>query len=101
MRARRALGVFPWARAKSVFTSPGAIALTRTFFGPHSAARLRTRWWSAALETAVGADHGAGKEAADRAYHDEAPRLSGRLGALRHAFERHRGEPQRASRCSP
>ena len=26
------------------------MALTRTFFGPHSAARLRTRWCPAAFE---------------------------------------------------
>src|SRR6185295_11748828 len=38
------------ALAKSVLIRPGAMALTRTFFGPHSAARLRTRWWSAAFE---------------------------------------------------
>ena len=30
------------ARAKSVRISPGAMALARMFFGPHSAARLRT-----------------------------------------------------------
>src|SRR5262245_7681495 len=36
------------ARANSVLISPGAMTLTRTFFGPHSAARLRTRWWPAA-----------------------------------------------------
>src|SRR5690606_4171113 len=38
------------ARANSVRTRPGAIAFTRTFFGPHSAARLRTRWWPAAFD---------------------------------------------------
>ena len=36
------------ARAKSVFTSPGAMALTRTF-GASSTARCLVRWMSAAL----------------------------------------------------
>ena len=38
------------ARAKSVFTSPGATQFTRTFFGPHSQARLRASAKSAAFE---------------------------------------------------
>src|SRR5947199_8182760 len=38
------------ARAKSVFTKPGATQLTRTPFGPHSPARLRHNPKSAALE---------------------------------------------------
>src|SRR5204862_7785343 len=42
-RSARRLSSSHNALAKSVRIRPGAIALTRTFFGPHSAARLRTR----------------------------------------------------------
>src|SRR5581483_11263941 len=50
MRSARRVSSSQSARAKSVLIRPGAMALTRTFFGPHSAARLRTRWCPAALE---------------------------------------------------
>ncbi len=39
------------ARAKSVRTSPGAMALTRTLRGPHSTASARASCMSAALLT--------------------------------------------------
>src|SRR6185369_158791 len=42
-RSLRRLSSSHRALAKSVLMSPGAMALTRTFFGPHSVARLRTR----------------------------------------------------------
>ena len=48
-RARRS-GSSHSARAKSVLTRPGAMQFTRTFFGPHSHARLRASAKSAALE---------------------------------------------------
>ena len=50
VRRLSASGFSHSARAKSVFTRPGAMQLTRTFFGPHSTARLRASAKSAALE---------------------------------------------------
>jgi len=43
-------GILPNARAKSVLTRPGAHAVDAILCLPHSTARLRASWKSAALE---------------------------------------------------
>ena len=44
----RAIIAGSWLRIMSVRSTPGAMVLTRMFFGPH----CRARWFSAALDTA-------------------------------------------------
>jgi len=92
-RARRGACRPPRRAGNSVFTSPGAMALTRTFFGPHSAARLRTSWWRR-LSTCRRRRYCVGEDAADRADSDEAAaRTPSRCANPR---QRHPGEPERA-----
>ena len=64
--------------------------LTRTFFGPHSPARLRREREVGRLGDAVGADHRRAAQAADRGDDDDRA-----AAALRHLRDReHVAEPE-------
>ena len=67
------------ARANSVLTSPGAMALTRTR-GPSSPASWRVRWITAALVTLYQPMPGSTVEPADRGHVEDRPAVVGHAG---------------------